>query len=91
MRLGAGDAAGRTDPSCTNRGADLMVASAGIDDRGIGPRSGRAGLRIRHAFEPTRLSGSVLAQAYQRAIPVARYELGGWTPCGARRERRRLA
>jgi hypothetical protein len=46
-------------------------------------------LRMRRAFEPTRSSGSILAQAYQRAVPVARCEVGRMI--GYERERRRLA
>lgn len=91
MRLGAGDAERRTDPLRTHRGADLMVASAGIDDRSTGPRACHGGLQMRRAFEPPRSSGSILAQAYQRAVPVARREVGRVTCCDARRERRRLA
>jgi hypothetical protein len=66
-----------------------MMASAEIDDRGTAPRAGSGGLRMRRAFEPTRSSGSILAQAYQRAVPVARCEVGRMI--GYERERRRLA
>ena len=68
-----------------------MVAPVEFKDRDIGSPCRGGGLRIRHAFEPTRLSGGVLVRAYERAVPVTCCEVGGWTRRGVRRERRRQA